>query len=73
MRNLFYNLVENITEYKTGLTNGELTLWNFIDYIEVSDNVALALNLICACLVVIAGFAIYDITKIIKNRRKSLA
>ena len=44
MATLFYNMVEMITEWVTGIENGAIKLWELQEYLRVSANVTAALN-----------------------------
>ena len=67
MKELFYYIVECITEYITGIENGAIKLWELEAYLTVSDNVATVLNLMCACIIAAVICGIIDIVREIRK------
>ena len=64
MREMFYNIVEMITEWITGSVNGEIKLWELYRYLEVSSWVTAVLNgVIIVAISVIAFSIIYPIVR----------
>lgn len=51
MRQLFYAMVEMITEKITGIENGAMTLWELPTYLEVSREVIMVSNVVCALMI----------------------
>lgn len=68
MRELFYYIVTMISEAITGLDHSNLKLWNFMTYIEVSDNVSIWLNAMIALFIAFIVLAIMGLIFYTKNR-----
>ena len=52
MRNLFYNMVEMITETITGIDNDAMSLWELTTYLRVIKDVTTWLNVVIAMVIV---------------------
>ena len=65
MRELFYALVEIITEFVTGYTNGQIKLWELEEYLYISGIVTDGLNVCCAIFLV--AFIMYIVMTIMEH------
>lgn len=68
MREYFYYIVEIITEAITGLNHNNLKLWNFMTYIEKSQDVSMGLNLMIAACIGLTILTIVTLIIYTKNR-----
>ena len=58
MRNLFYNMVEMLTETITGIDNGAMSLWELTTYLRALKYVTTWLNVVIAMVIVVCVIGI---------------
>ena len=63
MRNLFYDMVENIVEYLTGIENGAIKLWELHTYVTMCENVAIWLNIVIAAVIIACIFGVVSVNR----------
>ena len=72
MRELFYIIVEYITECITGLENGAIKLWELNEYLEVSGHVTIGLNIACALMLALVISCVVDVVLTIYAYRNNI-
>lgn len=60
MKTIFYAIVKAITETITGLDGNALKLWDFEEYITVSNKVELLVNLVVLTAILCIGYTLVD-------------
>lgn len=72
MKELFYIIVEYITECITGIENGAIKLWELGEYLEVSNYVTIGLNIVCGLVVALVIICVVDAVHVIRAYRNNI-